>query len=65
MDTIITYTHTVILANGMQTTFQSAWPAHEVVGGLTFIKTESGFEHHIVKSVLSTVAAKESTMSLY
>ena len=59
----ITYTHTVILANGMGTTFQSVWPAHEVVGGLTFIKTKSGFEHHIINSVLSTVVTKESTMS--
>ena len=65
MNTTITYTHTVILANGMQTTFQSAWPAHEVVGGLAFIKTESGFEHHAVKSVVLTVITKESTLSLY
>ena len=63
MDTIITYTHTVILANGIQATFQSAWPAHEVVGGLTFVKTENGFEYHVIKDVLSTVVTKESTMS--
>ena len=65
MDTIITYTHTVLLANGIQTTFESCWCADDVVGGLTFVQTQNGFEHHVVESVVSTVVAKESTMSLY
>jgi len=65
MDIIITYTHTVNLENGMKTTFESAWAAHEVVGGLTFVKTENGVEHHVVKNVISTSISKETSFSLY
>ena len=65
MDIIITYTHTVNLVNGMKATFESVWPAHEVVGGLTFVKTENGFECHAIKNVISTSISKETSFSLY
>lgn len=50
----ITYTHTVLLANGKQTTFESCWCAEDVVGGLTFIQTQNGVEYHTVTEVIKT-----------
>ena len=60
---ITTYTHTVLLANGTQTTFESCWCADDVVGGLTFVKTQNGLEHHTVTEVIKTTKAVQYEVS--
>jgi hypothetical protein len=62
MNTTITYTHVANLSNGMQVTFESVWPAGEVVGGLTFVETQRGIEYHIVNSVESTIATNQTNI---
>ena len=64
----ISYTHTVALCNGVETTFTSCWPAEDVIGGLTFIHTERGVEYWPVSAVLKTIKKvqhEDSGFSLY
>ena len=66
MDKQVTFTHTARLENGAIVTFDSCWPAHEVVGGLTHCNVNGSTEFSIVSSVIKTTAKTTSNaFSLY